>query len=252
MILYFSGTGNSRYTAILLGNALNDEVVSMNELISASNARPMRSEKPFIFVVPTYCYHIPSAVEDYIAAAEFSGCDKAYFVMTCGAGTGGAGAANKALCESKKLSYMGTYTLVMPDNYLVMYEPSSREEAETRLAALPAKIKEISDIILSGNAFSEKTQLFGKQISIIGSKLFNNLFVNPGKFSVSEACVSCGACAKNCPLHNIRIVDGAPQWSDNCIHCLSCICACPKNAIEYGKGTKGRRRHYVFPDGTLK
>lgn len=252
MILYFSGTGNSRYAAILLAKTLDDEILSINELISSENFETVCSDKPFIFVVPTYCYHIPSAVEEYISKTEFKGNNKAYFVMTCGAGIGGAGAANRALCKEKGLDCMGTYTLVMPDNYLVMYEPSSREEAEARLAALPGKVSDIAEIVKNGGAFDEKSSMLGKQISILGSKLFNSAFVNPKKFSVMDACISCGSCVKNCPLNNISLSDGKPVWSDNCIHCLSCLCGCPQNAVEYGKGTKGRRRHYVFPDGTLK
>ena len=251
MILYFSGTGNSRYSGILLGNALNDEVISINDRISGSNSAALKSEKPFVFVVPTYCYHIPSVVEEYIRRTEFCG-EKAYFVMTCGAGIGGAGAANKALCEEKGLEYMGTYTLVMPDNYLVMYEPSSREEAESRLAELPGKISEIAEIILGGAAFKDKNSILGKQVSKLGSKLFNAAFVKPGKFYATDACISCGTCVKNCSLHNISLVDGTPVWGDECVHCVACICACPQNAVEYGKGTKNRRRHYVYADGTLK
>lgn len=251
MILYFSGTGNSRYSAILLGKALEDEVVSMNELISSASASPLKSEKPFVFVVPTYCYHIPAVVEEYIEHAEFVG-KKAYFVMTCGAGVGGAGAANKALCEKKGLEYMGTYTLVMPDNYLVMYDPSTREEAEALLDALPAKISEIAEYILGGKVLDEKKSLLGKGVSVLGSKLFNAAFVKPEKFTVSDACISCGSCVKACPLNNIRLADSVPQWDKNCVHCLACICGCPQNAIDYGKGTKNRRRHYVYPDGTIK
>lgn len=33
MILYFSGTGNSEYIANKIGNALNDEVVNLHDLI---------------------------------------------------------------------------------------------------------------------------------------------------------------------------------------------------------------------------
>ncbi|MDO4815474.1 MAG: EFR1 family ferrodoxin [Bacillota bacterium] len=252
MILYFSGTGNSRYTAVLLGKALDDEVVSLNELISRESIGDFSSEKPYVFVLPTYCYHIPSVVEEFINEASFSGCCKAYFVMTCGAGTGGAGAVNKAICKEKKLNYMGTYTLVMPDNYLVMYAPSSREEAERILASLPEKISEIAGLIESGKTFNQKGSAVSKEVSIISSKLFNKFFVKPEKFSVTEDCVSCGVCVNNCPLHNVVLTEGVPEWGSNCVHCLSCICSCPKNAIEYGKGTKGRRRHYVFSDGKLK
>lgn len=251
MILYFSGTGNSRYTALLLGKALDDEVISLNELIRAANSRAIISEKPFVFVVPTYCYHIPAVVEEYIRNTEFVG-SKAYFVMTCGAGVGGAGAANKALCREKGLEYMGTYTLVMPDNYLVMYEPSSREEAEKRLAALPAEVDVIANAILGENMLPEKKSLLGKGVSVLGSKLFNAAYVKPEKFFVTDACVSCGTCVRSCPMNNVSMHNGAPEWGDSCVHCLACICGCPQNAVEYGKGTKNRRRHYVNADGTLK
>ena len=35
MILYFSGTGNSRYIAKKLGKLLNDEVVSINSYLKS-------------------------------------------------------------------------------------------------------------------------------------------------------------------------------------------------------------------------
>ncbi|MCF0138107.1 MAG: flavodoxin [Oscillospiraceae bacterium] len=235
-----------------MGKSLDDKVFSLTSLINTPDGDKLVSETPYIFVVPTYCYHIPSVVEDFIMRASFGGNNGIYFVMTCGAGVGGAGAANRALCKKKKLRYMGTYTLVAPDNYLVMYEPSDREESERRLSVFPEKISGIADTVRSGAAFSEKSSLLGRQISTAGSRLFNKFLVNPGKFTVNNACVSCGLCAGNCPLHNIDIVDRAPKWGNDCIHCLSCICVCPKSAIEYGKSTKGRRRHYVFPDGTLK
>jgi len=251
MILSFSGTGNSRYTAILLGKLLEDEVFSLNELISSENRSSVKSEKPLVFVVPTYCYHIPSVVDEYIKNTELS-CPKVYFVMTCGAGIGGAGAANRALCTRNGLNYMGSFPVVMPDNYLVMYEPSSKREAEARVAALPEKLKSIAQTIKCGDAVKESNSSVGRQVSIIGSRLFYSAFVKPEKFRVTDACVSCGSCAKLCPLNNISITDGAPKWGENCVHCLSCICGCPVNAIEYGKGTVGRRRHYLHPDGTLK
>ncbi len=44
------------------------------------------------------------------------------------------------------------------------------------------------------------------------------------KFYVTDACVGCGRCKKNCQDHAIRLVDGKPQWvKKQCTKCTACI-----------------------------
>ena len=59
----------------------------------------------------------------------------------------------------------------------------------------------------------------------------------------TDACVSCGQCAQACPMNNITLAGGRPVWGGACTHCMACISLCPKGAIEYGRGTVGRRRY---------
>ena len=47
-----------------------------------------------------------------------------------------------------------------------------------------------------------------------------------------------------CPLNNIHLESGRPVWGKNCTHCMACICYCPKEAIEYGKKSKGKPRYH--------
>ena len=124
MILYFSGTGNSRFVARLIADTLGDEVVSINAYLKDGSERSFSSETPYVVVCPTYCYAIPTAVRDFLLSASFSGSADMYFVMTCGASIGGAPYLNDRLCRRIGMNHMGTEKLVMPDNYLVMYEPS--------------------------------------------------------------------------------------------------------------------------------
>ena len=60
-----------------------------------------------------------------------------------------------------------------------------------------------------------------------------------------EKCNGCGLCATLCPLNNIEIVDGKPEWGKNCTHCMACINHCPKKAIEYGEKSKGKPRYHL-------
>lgn len=252
MVLYFTGTGNSRYAASLLAEALGDELVSLNELMRSGDRPALSSQKPYVICAPTHCYRLPLSLEKLLGELKFEGNQKAYFVMTCGAGTGGAASINKALCADLGLAYMGTFTLVMPDNYLVMYAPSTFEEAAEQIASCKSRMESLTECIRAEKPLKEKNIPLSGAISRAGSKLFNKFFVSADKFTVSDACISCGACVRGCPVNNIKLVDGRPVWGGDCIHCVACISACPVNAIEYGKATAGRRRYYLYPDGTQK
>jgi len=48
---------------------------------------------------------------------------------------------------------------------------------------------------------------------------------------ISGECVSCGACAGECPVDAIS--EGGSQYeiSDACIDCGACVSACPVDAI---------------------
>ena len=79
--------------------------------------------------------------------------------------------------------------------------------------------------------------------------MFYRFAVNTGPFYTTDACVGCGKCAKLCPLNNITLADGKPQWGKNCTQCMACICKCPTEAIEYGTRSKGKPR-YQCPEYT--
>ena len=84
MILYFSGTGNSRYIALRIAEALGDELLSMNDRIKAGDISPVTSDERLIIVTPTYAWRIPRIVQDHLAETDFPCGAQAWFVMTCG------------------------------------------------------------------------------------------------------------------------------------------------------------------------
>ena len=45
MILYFTGTGNSKYIAERIATALNDRLLNMNERIKAKNTEEVKSRE---------------------------------------------------------------------------------------------------------------------------------------------------------------------------------------------------------------
>ncbi|MGI5918462.1 MAG: 4Fe-4S binding protein [Christensenellaceae bacterium] len=54
-------------------------------------------------------------------------------------------------------------------------------------------------------------------------------------YIITDACVSCGACASECPVEAIS--EGSDKYEINpdvCIDCGSCVDTCPSEAIEQG------------------
>ena len=77
MILYFSGTGNSRYVARKIAQELNDELISLNQLIKEEKTDELISaDKPFIFICPTYEWKLPIVVTDFIKDTKFLGSNR--------------------------------------------------------------------------------------------------------------------------------------------------------------------------------
>lgn len=48
--------------------------------------------------------------------------------------------------------------------------------------------------------------------------------------AAGEACVSCGTCAKSCPVGAIPLKTPAETDGSKCINCTRCISVCPQNA----------------------
>ena len=48
-----------------------------------------------------------------------------------------------------------------------------------------------------------------------------------------DTCAHCGLCAKMCPNHVLRMVEGFP-WADyrSCSYCTICMDACPKGSLQ--------------------
>lgn len=244
MILYFSGTGNSAYVAKFIGKQINDEVINLFEHLRNHNYSLISSERPWVVVVPTYAWQIPHIVRDWMLNTEFAGNKNVYFVMTCGDGIGNAGKHAEKLCRMKKVRYMGCAEIVMPENYIAIYHAPEKEEAEQIISKAESSIHETAELIKKGMKIpDQKNSLSGKLKSGLVNAVFYPCIVSAKKFYSLDSCISCGHCEKVCPLGNIKMIDGKPSWGQNCTHCMACICTCPKEAIEYGKSSKGKLRY---------
>lgn len=244
MILYYTGTGNSAYAAKKIAKLAGDEALNLFEKIRSRDYSKTVSEKPFVFVVPTYAWQIPHLVREWIEKTEFSGNKNVYFVMTCGGDTGNAEEHLKKLCVNKGFVYMGCAEIVMPENYVAMFAVPDEKEAVRIVKSANPVIEKTAEYIKNGKLLPDKKiSTADKLKSGIVNTVFYKLFVKADKFYATDACIGCGRCGAVCSLSNIKISDGRPVWGTSCTHCMACICSCPKEAIEYGNSSKGKTRY---------
>lgn len=78
-----------------------------------------------------------------------------------------------------------------------------------------------------------KRRFFCTAICPVGTILGLSSKYGPFRLQISDKCVTCGACFKNCPAGSINLKN---KKIDNelCIRCLKCVSICPKKAIGYG------------------
>lgn len=245
MILYFSGTGNSEYVAKRIADALDDEILNLNDRIKASDTSSVETGERVIIVTPTYAWRIPRVVCDWLRKTELRGAKQAWFVMTCGSEIGNADKYNRELCAERAISCMGTAQIVMPENYIAMFSAPQADEARQIVAKAEPSIDRAIAAIQSNQPFAPtRNNLYDRFMSGPVNLIFYKFFVNADAFTVSDACISCGQCAKRCPMNNVTLKDGKPVWGKNCTHCMACICYCPTSAIEYGKKSVGQPRYH--------
>ena len=245
MILYFSGTGNSGYAARRIADGLGEPLLCLNDRIKAGDTAPVETGERLVIVTPTYAWRIPRIVEDWLLHTELAEAKQAWFVMTCGNEIGDADRYNRRLCQAKGLACMGTAQIVMPENYIAMFNAPQVEEARQIVARAEPDIDGAIAAVRENRAFPPpRRKFYDRFMSGPVNPIFYTFFVKANAFTAGDACTGCGQCVRRCPTNNITLQTGKPVWGQDCTHCMACICYCPTEAIEYGKKSLGKPRYH--------
>ena len=70
MIIYFSGTGNSRFAAEYLSKQLKDELLDAGQRVKSREKDTLHSERPWVFVAPVYAWRMANVMTEYIRAPQ--------------------------------------------------------------------------------------------------------------------------------------------------------------------------------------
>ena len=247
VIYYFSGTGNSlkvaKDIAARLENTTLIKICKDNILLSEGT-----KFKKVGIIFPVYYYGLPVMVKKFVENLILNSNSYVYTVATCGGSVGVSVKQLQNILNNKDMLLSAAFTIVMPDNYQVMYAPPSSEKQQRLFKLQGEKIQQIADIIknLEKAPFEEKNSFSAK---LLGGMLSGNFKPRDKdkNFWSDERCNGCGICARVCPANNVKIKEKRPMWLHECEHCLACMHWCPKHSLQYKKGTVKRER-YQHPE----
>lgn len=246
MILYFSGTGNSRYAAETLARSLGEEKQDMSALLR-ENCRELNltNETRLGFVFPVYYSGLPTVVSRFLDTVRLELTADVYIfcVITCGGSAAGADTAFRKRMAAKNCPVAFTASVKMPDNYVLLYNPATQEEAEMTMREADSALASLGEQLRQQQTGGYDSGFAGKLAGGVMQPMYQ-LLRNTGKFFADDNCTDCGLCETLCPENVIRMQDGKPAWTQKkCAHCTACINRCPARAIQYGKATEKRGRY---------
>lgn len=243
MIYYFSGTGNSRYVANQLAEALGHKVVDMAQ----PHENVLLSEGEDVgFIFPVYAWGLPQVVEQFIGTLSPPQHKHFVFaVFTCGDDMAYTDVLLKKLLLKRKWHLGAAYSIQMRNTYICLpgFDVDSKEVEENKEFHTEKRLKHIKLSLAQHCSVGDEELTRGAMPwfkSYVLRPLFNKFLISDKRFRVVSAkCVRCGKCVKCCPLQNISFNrEQVPQWNGHCTHCLRCYHICPHHAINYGKFTQ--------------
>lgn len=237
MIFYFSGTGNSRWTARQIAARLHDEACDLSKLQKIPD---LTGQTQIGLVFPIYAWGAPEPVLSFVQKLPQTHAF-CFAVCTCG---DEAGYAMKKL--SALYPFRSCYSLTMPNNYIVGADIDDAQTIRSKIAAARQAIHTLTDEVIQQKPVYRVHEgtLAGLKSGMVNFG-FNRFARSTKPFHVTDRCNGCGLCVQNCPAATISLQNGRPVWGKACYQCLGCINACPQRAIEYGKSTHKRGRYTI-------
>ncbi|MCI1247149.1 MAG: EFR1 family ferrodoxin [Prevotella sp.] len=261
MIFYFSAEGDSRWVAMNLASVLQDQLVSIPDVLGKEEHFHLERGERLGFAFPVHGWRPPLIVREFLKSLCIESEEKPFTYAVCTAGDtvgltiedlGKAIVSNKSMAALHVHQVDSAYSILMPETYvgLPFMDIDTKEKENKKKTEAKEMLKRIGEEIAE-----KKTGIFRLHkghwpwinSQILGS-LFEKILITDKPFRViSDRCIKCGICAQVCPTADIIGGKGQePVWRHNgsCLSCFNCYHHCPRHAIEYGSRTKHKGQYF--------
>ena len=261
MIFYFSATGNTRWAALRLSQALQEQLFFVPEQMEHPHAYTLRPGERLGFVFPVHGWRVPAFMREFISQVVIHAPATPYAYCLCTAGDSVGDTLSylrQSIQRNVSLRSIGVedvasaWSLIMPESYVGLpfmdvdkpeREREKKQRAAERLTGIVESVLERREGIVDVT----KGALPWVMSHVVGGFFERFLITDKPFHVVSDRCVRCGICANACPMHVIEGGHGSePRWKHDgrCLTCFNCYHHCPHHAIEFGRRTRHKGQYY--------
>lgn len=233
--LYFSGTGNTKFCVEKLIEAIDPNA----QAISIENSHAIEGIKKNEIIIlgyPIYYSSLPKIVKDFIFSNSnlFKG-KKVFILVTMGMFSGDGAGCGARILKKCDATILGGVHIKMPDciGDIKLFKKTFSKNQDMVFKA-QKKINVVASNIVNNHYPKHGLGIASHLIGLFGQRLYFSKKTKQYYKNVTidnQKCVSCGLCARNCPMHNIELVDGKINFLDRCTLCYRCFSNCSKQAI---------------------
>ena len=233
MILYFSGTGNSKFISELFCKNMDSICHSIEESIDFGQL--ITSKDIIGFCYPVYGSRVPRIMREFIKRyLGFLKNKKIIIFCTQLIFSGDGARAFTDLFPENFIQVIYAEHFFMPNNicnaFLIPLANERKiidykKKAEQKMEYTCNNIK---NGIIKKRGFNFISRLFGLTQAVfmpkIEKKAMDSVIVN-------NNCIKCRLCVQICPMNNLEYNDEKIIHKSNCTLCYRCINKCPQKAI---------------------
>lgn len=243
-IYYFSGTGNSLWSAKKIARSVTAsnplEVCELYNIgVKAQESEIVIEADTVVFVFPSYAFGLPLVMSHFVKRAVFKTKYVTAFV-TYGSYQLGTLGALRRLLKKKNINKMYFGKIPAVENYLALFGPPKAKTLKLRNSLQEKATEEAARSVIEQRENKVNTftpfSVFVSWLFSIGLKIFYK------RYRIGNNCNGCAVCEKICPVSAIVMKNNRPRVTSKCEHCQGCVNLCPLRAIQFGRvkfGTPG-------------
>ncbi|SFR55969.1 EFR1 family ferrodoxin [Anaeromicropila populeti] len=250
LILYFSGTGNTKYTAERIADVLQDMKEDTELHSIEENFIPNLDHfDRLILGCPKYyeypAFHFIKYLKKMLPVSPKP--VPVFFFCTQTSPLNTDFRKIEKMLKKKNYQLITSKSFVIANNFTVFdsFPETTPEKKANNLSNLEKDLPLILTDFIQEKPSKESQSFLMHMLCWLSGIVFTRLFaLFAVKFSPSNACTGCGLCARKCPKNNISMINNKPVFHKKCTFCMRCFSMCPAHSILY----KGKERpQYCAP-----